>query len=253
MKIEERKDKYGYSLKSGKNVIRLRKLDKHFYEFEKFQLTNRKDIKLVSLLGEKFYSFVKKHEILIVTENRARDRDQNRFMKECGLKIKYSKQLFTKNLRNFKSNYKDKFEYRSLNGPGLPKFFRTFKASIEDPIKQYRQFQRYVNKMKKLIGDTYDIGNWKVVSLNKENIGVIMPHVFPEDPKLGTLLEIGLKPEYRGKGYGRIIHERGLELLKEMGAKKYLGSTETTNHAMLRVFELNGCKKWFIRHFFYAE
>lgn len=253
MRIKEIKDSHGYSLKYGKNILKLIKLDKQYYEFEKFRLINSKDTKLHNLFREKFYSFVKKNKIIIVTENRVRDRNQNKFMKKSGLKIKYSRQLFRRDLRNFKSNYKDIFEYKSLSELGLIKFFRIYKISVEDPINQYEEFQKYINKMKKFIRNTYNYNNWKVASLNKVNIGVVMPHVLPENPKHGTIWDIGLKPRYRGKGYGRIIHARGLELLKQMGAKKYGGATGTTNHAMLRVFELNGCKKLNVRHFFYAE
>ena len=70
-----------------------------------------------------------------------------------------------------------------------------------------------------------------------------MPYIHPENPYIGSLLNFGVKPEFRGKGYGSIIHSKGLELLKEMGAKKYIGSTKPTNYAMLRVFEINGCRK----------
>jgi RimJ/RimL family protein N-acetyltransferase len=252
MEIEERKNSSGYTLKIGRNIVRLRKLEKNLYEFEKFRLIN-KNKEIYSLLMERFYAFLKKNKIEVMTENTARDRNQNKFMKECGLKIKYSKKLFTRSLRNFKSSSRDNLEYRSVPEIGLQQFFVLFKACVEDHIKKFDQFKKYFNKVKKLIHNTYDIENWKAVSLNNVNIGIVMPHIFPEDTKLGTLLEIGLKASYRGKGYGRIIHARGLGLLKEMGAKRYLGSTEITNYAMLRVFELNGCRKLFIRHFFYAK
>ena len=253
MRIKEIKDSHGYSLLFGKNIIKLYKLEKHLYEFEKFQLVNTKNIRLVNLLSEKFYSFIKKNKIVVMTENTARDRNQNRFMRGCGLKIMYSKKLFTRNLRTFTSVYTDNFEYKSINEIGNRKFSELFKVCIKDPIEKYIQFRKYEIRIKKLFRSVYTIDNWKVATLKNENVGIIMPHIFPEDLKLGTLLEIGLKPEHRGKGYGRVLHAHGLEILKQMGAKKYLGSTETTNHAMLRVFELNGCKKWFIRHFFYAE
>jgi RimJ/RimL family protein N-acetyltransferase len=249
MEIEERKNPGGYILKTGRNIIKLRKLEKNLYEFEKFRLIS-KDKKIKSRLMERFYAFVKKNEVEVMTENTVRDRNQNKFMKECRLKIKYSKKLFTRSLRNFKSGGADNLKYRSLPEIELNQFFSLFKACVEDPIKKFDQFKKYINKMKKLIHNTYDIENWKAVSLNNVNIGIVMPHIFPEDSKLGTLLQIGLKADYRGKGYGRKIHARGLELLKEMGAKRYLGSTETTNYAMLRVFELNGCRKLFIRHFY---
>lgn len=252
MQIEERKNLNGYSLRKGKNIIKLKKLGKYLYEFEKFNVST-KNLNVITLLQEKFFSFVKRNKIEIMTENTARDRDQNKFMKGCGLKIKYSKWLFTRSLRNFNSPYKNVFKYHSISEAGIYKFFRLFKLSMENSIRQFDQFKKYLNKIKKLIKNTYDIDSWKVVSLNNTDIGIFMPHIFPENPKLGTLLEIGLKPKYRGKGYGRIIHAYGLELLRQMGAKKYLGSTEITNCAMVKVFQLNGCKKWFIRHFFYAN
>ena len=250
MKIEEIRDGKGFSLKYGRNLIKLHKLEKHLYEFEKFRLTNPQNAVLVNLLSAKFHYFIKKNKIVVMTENTARDRNQNRFMRECGLKIKYSKKLFIRNLRTFSPVYTDNFKYKSINEIGNRKFSELFKVCIEDPIEKYIQFRKCEIRIKKLFRSIYTIDNWKVATLKNENVGIIMPHIFPEDLKLGTLLEIGLKPEYRGKGYVRILHAHGLEILKQMGAKKYLGSTETTNHAMLRVFELNGCRKWFIRHFF---
>lgn len=252
MQIEERKNLNGYSLRKGKNIIKLKKLGKHLYEFEKFNVST-KNLNVITLLQEKFFSFVKRNKIEIMTENTARDRNQNRFMKGCGLKIKYSKNLFTRNLRTFSPNYKDIFKYKSFNELELYKLHKLFKHCIEGSIEDYARFRNYSKKLKRLVRNVYDYENWKVALLNNTAIGIIMPHVFPEDPKLGTLLNIGIRPKYRGKGYGRIIHAHGLELLKQMGAKKYLGSTEITNYAMVKVFELNGCKKWFIRHFFYAN
>lgn len=252
MRIEERKDLKGYSLKKGRNIIKLKKLGKHLYEFEKFKIST-KNLDVITLLQDRFYAFVKRNKIEIMTENTTRDCNQNRFMKGCGLKIKYSKNLFTRNLPTFKSNYKDIFEYKSFNELDLHKLHKLFKQCVENPIENYIRFRKYSNKLKRLVRNMYDYQNWKVVSLNNKDIGIIMPHLFPEDPALGTLLNIGLRPKCRGKGYGRVIHAHGLELLKQMGAKKYLGSTETTNQAMLRVFEINGCRKLFIRHFFYVN
>jgi GNAT superfamily N-acetyltransferase len=77
-----------------------------------------------------------------------------------------------------------------------------------------------------------------------------LPPLFSIRKEVGTLLNIALLPEERGKGYGRIIHSRGLMILKEMGLKTYIGSTETNNYAMLKVFKLNKCRKSMIQHFY---
>lgn len=156
---------------------------------------------------------------------------------------KYLTQVFEKNLSRFKFRYNDPFEYLSINEAGLRLFFKVFKQSVENPIKQFEKFKIYMDRMLNVTEKTYDIGNWKLVLLNKKPIGIIMPHIFQENPELGTLLNIGLVSAERGKGYGRIIHAKGLEILKGMGAKKYMGATDINNLAMLKVFIVNGCRK----------
>jgi RimJ/RimL family protein N-acetyltransferase len=162
---------------------------------------------------------------------------------KSSLNEKVSRQTFKKNLVNFRFHRKDPFNYKSVNEAGQKIFFKVFKESAENPIRQFSRFKKYLGIIIKLTFKTYDIENWKIVLLNNKPIGIIMPHIFPENPELGTILNIGLIPNVRGKGYGRIIHAKGLELLKKMGAKKYMGSTDMNNHAMLRVFKSNGCRK----------
>ena len=151
MRIKETKDSRGYYLICGKNIINLHRLEKYLYEFEKFQLVNTKNIKLVNLLSEKFYSFIKKNKIVVMTENTARDRNQNRFMRGCGLKIMYSKKLFIRNLRTFSSVYTDNFEYKSINEIGNRKFSELFKVCIKDPIEKYIQFGCRLATIRRLV------------------------------------------------------------------------------------------------------
>jgi hypothetical protein len=166
-----------------------------------------------------------------------------KFYSDYGKLANSSIQVFKRNLTKFKFCYQDPFEYKSIKETGLKDFFEVFKKSAENPIKNFEKFKIYVNKMITLIKDTYDIGNWKIILLNKKPIGILMPHVFKENPELGVILNIGLLKNERGKGYGKIIHARGLELLKNMGAKRYKGSTGINNTAMLKVFKANGCRK----------
>lgn len=60
-------------------------------------------------------------------------------------------------------------------------------------------------------------------------------------------MSIGVFPDHRSRGLGKILHARGLEILRAQGALDYIGSTDVLNASMLRVFETNGCSKIGIR------
>lgn len=57
----------------------------------------------------------------------------------------------------------------------------------------------------------------------------------------GRLFYFGVVPEWRGKGYGTALHRISLNLLREIGATTYVGSTDEANRHMIRIFERNGC------------
>lgn len=87
--------------------------------------------------------------------------------------------------------------------------------------------------------------NWRehcfVFSQEGKNYGISIPHIEAGTTDEGRVFYFGVVPEQRGKGYGKIFHAITLELLKTFGAKVYIGSTDTGNSPMRRVFEANGC------------
>jgi hypothetical protein len=70
--------------------------------------------------------------------------------------------------------------------------------------------------------------------------GVAFAHR-PPSSDTGTLLYIGLAPEHRGRGLGRLLHAQALASLKAAGASSYEDATAASNLPMRRVFERNGC------------
>lgn len=79
------------------------------------------------------------------------------------------------------------------------------------------------------------------------NYGISIPHIEQGTTDEGRMFYFGVVPEQRCKGYGTIFHAISLELLKTLGAKKYVGSTDTNNEPMRRIFEANGCILWDIK------
>jgi len=258
LKIIEKTFGNNYSLRAGENHIELIKYGKGPYDFKSFCVKNTKNRKLISELRKRFYRFAEKEKYIIQSENSERDKKQTEFLNDCGFVIKYSKQVFLKNLVKHDFLYHDIFKYRSIDKTGIEKFFEIFKASADDPIRTIDRFKKNINRVKREYKNEDSISNWKLVFLKRKPIGIIMPFKiltylpprFSARKEVGTLLNIALLPEERGKGYGRIIHSRGLMILKEMGLKTYMGSTETNNYAMLKVFKLNKCRKSMIQHFY---
>ena len=87
--------------------------------------------------------------------------------------------------------------------------------------------------------------NWRdqcfIFSQNGRNYGISIPHIEQGTTEEGRMFYFGVVPEQREKGYGKIFHAISIELLKTLGAKIYVGSTDTGNAPMRRIFETNGC------------
>ena len=87
--------------------------------------------------------------------------------------------------------------------------------------------------------------NWRdqcfIFSQQGLNYGISIPHIEQGTTDEGRMFYFGVVPEQREKGYGKIFHAISLELLKTLGAKIYVGSTDTENVSMRKIFEANGC------------
>jgi len=88
--------------------------------------------------------------------------------------------------------------------------------------------------------------NWRthcyIFSSNQAVIGMAIPHIEMETEDEGRLFYFGVVPEFRGKGLGKRMHRKALDLLKEMHASYYVGSTDEANLSMIGIFKQNGCK-----------
>jgi GNAT superfamily N-acetyltransferase len=74
-----------------------------------------------------------------------------------------------------------------------------------------------------------------------EPIGLSIPIIEQGTVDEGRLFYFGIVSEWRGKGYGTVLHRISLHLLKSIGATTYVGSTDEANRHMIGIFERNGC------------
>ncbi|MFC4619580.1 GNAT family N-acetyltransferase [Camelliibacillus cellulosilyticus] len=74
------------------------------------------------------------------------------------------------------------------------------------------------------------------------SIGMTIPHPEPGTVDEGRIFYIGILPEHRGKGFGQLLHDDSLALLKALGLNVYIGATGAFNVPMQMIFEKNHCQ-----------
>jgi GNAT superfamily N-acetyltransferase len=153
-------------------------------------------------------------------------------------------------MEGYCSPYNDQFEYRSILDFPIEEIHRLMIPFLDD-ISAPDPLARAGTDFSWLIehaGTAFDPEYWYVASLNSDPAGVVYPQLL-EDRRWddGSIWHIGVLTEFRGRGYGKILHARGLETLRALGAKKNVGSTEVENSRMLRVFQANDCNILFAR------
>jgi GNAT superfamily N-acetyltransferase len=92
-------------------------------------------------------------------------------------------------------------------------------------------------------GKRFDPTWWRIAYVESEPAGVVLPQAFEKRDNEGTLFYVAVRPAFRGRGYGRVLHAAGLEFLSRKGIVKYVGSTDARNFPMLAVFQTNGCRQ----------
>jgi RimJ/RimL family protein N-acetyltransferase len=188
-----------------------------------------------------------------MTDDADYDRPKIRLLEKNGFEVYYSKILYTKNLDEHEFLYKDIFRYRSLEETGTEEFLEMYKHVLTNDPEGRIDYRFHFNDIVDYAGAGYNPKKWFLVMLNGKPIGLILPQKFETEESLAGIFHIGLVPEERSKGYGKILFSKCLQLLKDDGIKKYIGSTNVNNIAMRKVFESAGCKEWFKRFFYRAQ
>lgn len=181
---------------------------------------------------------------------RPEDEAWHALLVRSGFTVYIEKVYFRRDLEGYRSPHQDPFQYRSLAAVGeahfLEEFVRIYPQNLNrnfnnaDPRAEFFE-------LKIAAGSTLDERQWLIAYHNDLPAGIVVPKIFDDIPDEGTIHTFGLFPEYRGKGYGKILHARGLEDLARAGAVRYVGSTDCQNTPMLATFKANGCHERGVR------
>lgn len=82
--------------------------------------------------------------------------------------------------------------------------------------------------------------------LDDKDVAFVCGQTEPQGAHAGwsTLPFLGVRPEARGRGLGRVAHRHGIAMLRAQGATLYHGGTDAENAPMRACFEANGCREW---------
>ena len=152
-------------------------------------------------------------------------------------------------LGDWKSPYEDRLALVSLADAGEAAMIAALGASMAgSPARDLRTTmpEEEFHEMRLLEGETHDPEAWSLALLDGEVAGVILANRFPLDDE-GTFTFIGVAKGFRGRGLGRVLHARGLEVLQGMRLRRYLCSTDVRNMAMMRLYAAHDCKAFDIR------
>lgn len=180
----------------------------------------------------------------------AEDLDWRDLLEKLGFEAVQEKPYFRRNIEGFVSPYEDPFFYRSLKQLGESEFLKIFSGTYEANLNRNfnlaspeTDFRSYLDSA----GILFDPDGWVAAFLQDQPAGIILPQRYPDTPRDGTMMSLGLTPEFRKRGYGKILHAKGLEILSKQGATGYVGSTDVENIPMIRVFLRNGCAQTRVR------
>jgi RimJ/RimL family protein N-acetyltransferase len=176
----------------------------------------------------------------------------NAMLRSAGYFVDERRVFMERYLEGFEVTIADRLSFRSLADVGEEFFAIVLAAATTgDPSEDATQhmvegYQEFIRRA----GGGFDPRYWMIAYKEDETIGVILPQVYHDDNTMGSLFYIGVLPEHRRKGYGTLLHAAGLEMLKERGVRRYVGSTHPDNAAMLQVFRRNGCHQAFMQLFY---
>lgn len=160
------------------------------------------------------------------------------------------KQYARRTIDGYVSPYPDRFRYLSISELDIDEVLRLFSNALLGTMGRDLNPAEPAEELKFIIefaGDAYHPETWVVAYDSEMPIGMIFAQRYADKPLEGSLFFIGVLPEHRGKGFGGILHAKGLEMLAAIGVKEYVGSTDVNNEPMLQVFKANDCRLYAIR------
>ncbi len=182
----------------------------------------------------------------ILAWDRAADHATNRALEAAGFVVGRRKVFVERGLSGYESPHEDVLEYRTLAELGEERFLEIMtEAARGDPFEDVteRDPRGDFRELVDYAGDRFDPTWWRAAFQDGKPVGVVLPQAFADREAEGSLFYVGVFPDRRGRGFGKMLHAAGLEFLARNGIERYVGSTDSRNTPMIAVFTANGCSR----------
>jgi GNAT superfamily N-acetyltransferase len=159
------------------------------------------------------------------------------------------KQYARRNITGYTSPYEDALDYHSIVTMDADHVNTILRDAMKDSAARDIGEEGWSSlaDFREFAGEAYHPETWCVAYNNNEPVGVVFAQRYDDRPEEGSLFFIGVLPEHRGKGYAKVLHAKGLEMLAAIGVTEYVGSTDIANAPMIRAFAANGCRLYAVR------
>jgi len=85
---------------------------------------------------------------------------------------------------------------------------------------------------------------WRLLCFRDEPVGFVLPVTYDEMDRAGlvegTIFHVGVIPEFRGRGFGRLLLREAARVLMNGGVRRIFCDTDETNAPMIHLFESEG-------------
>lgn len=164
---------------------------------------------------------------------------------EVGFRVRKHKILYGRSLEKPLKHKVEKYiTYRSVDELGIEivkeLFLKSLIGSLDNtndlfpptPDEEFKVIWKSMHMREKL---------GKVAFYKHQPMGLVFLDIIEE--KTGSFVYLAVLPELRGLGFGDLLFANGLDILRTIGAIKYLDSTSISNYPMIKIFERNGCRR----------
>mgnify|MGYP002397208359 CR=1 FL=1 len=146
-------------------------------------------------------------------------------------------------------SYESNLTFRSMLELGFDRFVAIVAASIENttdlnPSQYVDAWKKDLLKWRQREG--YDPSIWVVGYKDDEPVGFVIPRLWEKgkwtEINTGDILEIGVMPKHRRKGYGESLLRKGIASLAGKGAEEVVLWVDSTNEPALNLYRKVGFK-----------
>lgn len=177
-------------------------------------------------------------------------------LERCGFALFMRKPFVKRQLAGYRLEQLDPLSYRSLEEVGYETFAEALARISEGSLSEDMiglDSRADLEESVEEAGTCFDPRAWKLGFKGDDLVGAMLPQRFPDLPRQGTVLKIGIVPHWRGRGFGTVMHAAALGILSGQGVEEYVGSTGASNLPMLRIFERNACPVVGVRRIYRHE